>query len=271
MFSTTYKDFALRLAPSIFLSHIFTSFGQDKGFWEIINTDGYFAALMIGLLCCMLVSYVVTETTARLNTSHPWESKMLYRSLLQTLFGLMMPFGIVLILITIYFATADIWILDSYWPAHCAPYVIIALLFANGAEMFKSTRTQVPILVTTEIVGVEEEPAREKLFKGQLGSDIIFMWSVNRTNNLLFTDGSTMGYHCTMTATLEKLARKDYMYLNRQQVVKISAIYKARYIGAKRKQIQLFLNVPGHPDIIVSEKITRANREFWKKYLAVDY
>ena len=170
MFSIPYKNFVLRFAASIFLSHIFTSFGHDKSPWEIINTDGYFAALMIGVLCCMFVSYIITETTARLNTFYSWKNNFLYRSLLQTLFGVVMPFGIILVLITIYFAVANIWIMDSYWPAHCAPYVFIALLFANGiAEMLKSTPIPLPILLTTVVAGIEKEPAREKMFKDAPG------------------------------------------------------------------------------------------------------
>ena len=139
MFSISYKGFALRIVPSIFLSHIFASFGQDKGLWEIIITKGYFAALTIGLICCILVSYIITEITTRLNINHPWHINIPYRLLLQTLFGVMIPFGVILLLITSYFATADIWIMDSYWPAHCAPYVLIALIFGNiGTEMLNS-------------------------------------------------------------------------------------------------------------------------------------
>jgi len=272
MFSIPYKGFALRLAPSIFLSHIFASFGQDKGLWEIIITKGYFAALTIGFICCILVSYVITATTARLSTNHPWHINILYRLLLQTFFGVIIPFVMILLLITTYFAVANIWILDSYWPAHCAPYVLIALIFGNiGTEMLNSQPKHFSTELSIPAVPVEKIPTIEKNLKGGFSSDIVFMWSVDRGNNLLFNNGSTMKYHCTMNATLEKLVKEDFMYLNRQQIVKISAIHKARYIGLRRKQIQLFLNVEGYPEIIVSETITKNNREFWKKYLAVDY
>jgi hypothetical protein len=272
MFSLTYKGFALRLAPSIFLSHIFASFGQDKGLWEIIITKGYFAALMIGMFCCMLVSYIITETTARLNINYPWNSNTPYRLLLQTFFGVMIPFGFIFLLITFYFAVANIWIMDTYWPAHCAPYVLIALIFGTiGTEMLNSKPKQFLTELAIPSVPVEKLPTPEKNLKGGFSSDIVFMWSVDRGNNLLFNDGSTMKYHCTMSATLEKLVKEDFIYLNRQQIVKISAIHKARYVGLRRKQIQLFLNVTGYPEIIVSETVTKNNREFWKKYLAVDY
>ncbi|MBC7616331.1 MAG: hypothetical protein H7202_09715 [Pedobacter sp.] len=265
------KSLAIRLALSIFLAHIFASVGQDKGPWEIINTKGYFAALLIGTVCSMLISFVIMQVTTKLNNRKPWKEFPVLRPSLQLFFGVLFPFGLIFVLITIYFALAHIWILDSGWLKHCAAYVFIALLFGNiGTEMIAPKLVAIPLMITEDPIPLPEIKHKVKMFKEHIFTELIYMKSEDRDNLIMFNDGIRSKYHETVTATLKHLNEDEYINLGRAGVVRLSAIYKARLVGPRRNKLKIFLN--GHDDlkIILSEDLTREHKELFKQYLSVD-
>ena len=266
------KGFLIRLLVSVCIAHSFASAGQPDTPIKLMKLNGYLPALCIGTFATILTSYLLTSLTKMLNQKYPWRKIRLLRSGLQIFGGVIIPFLLIFLLMTLYFAAAGIRVETTSWIEHCIGYIIIALLFGNIGSEVLAHRMAKPIAETINLdQNVDEKPLSIALFKGEPLTKLIYIVAIKRINYAMFRDGFMHTIKLTLENIMKLLPSDTHLRVNRHQIVNLAFIAKARYNGADRNRIRIYLI--GHEDveILTSENYTtKALKAILKPYLAMD-
>lgn len=271
-FSLKIKGFLIRLLASVCIAHLFASAGQPYKPSDLVKLDGYLPALFIGTLASVLTSYLLTSLTSSLNEKYPWKEFRLLRPCLQLFRGIIVPFLFIFLLMTLYFAASGIRIETTRWIEHCIGYIFVALIFGNlGSEALASVMAK-NVAETIDLPKTSEDKTLSLIpFKGRPFADLVYIEALNRANNAMFENGIMHSIRYTLAEAMQLLPPDTHIRVNRSQIVSLAFIAKARYNGADRNRIRIYLK--GHEDIriLTSENYTtRAMKEILRPYLAMD-
>ena len=271
-FSLKIKGFLIRLSGSAFIAHLFASAGQPHTPAELIKLNGYLPALLIGTLASVLTSYLLTSLTSFLNFKYPWKEFRLLRPGLQILGGIILPFLIIFLLMTLHFAAAGIRVETTDWIEHCIGYILVALLFGNlGSEALASIMAKNVARDISLPKADEEKPLPPILFKGRPLVELVYIVAIMRANNATFKDGIMHSTTYTLKNIMDLLPPGTHLRVNRSEIVNLSFIAKARYHGTDRNRIRIYLKGNENLVILTSEKYTtKEMKEILKPYLAMD-
>lgn len=271
-FSSNTKGFLTRLLVSSFIAHLFASAGQPHTPAKLIKLDGYLPALLIGTLASVVTSYLLTSATSFLNEKYPWKEFPFLRPCFQILGGIIVPFLIIFLLMTVYFAAAGIRVENTRWIEHCTGYIVLALLLGNLGSEALAQRMAKNVAETIILpMATEKKLPSTVLFKGRPLVELVYIVAILRINNATFKDGITHRITHTMNKLMKLLPLDTHLRINRREIVNLSFVAKARYNGINRNRIRIYLK--GHEDLVIltSESYTtKAMKEILRPYLAMD-
>jgi hypothetical protein len=263
------KKFLVYFTLAIFASHLIASLGSTGSTVELINMTGYGYALLTGTIVALSILYILPFVNIYLNKHFPWKSVIVKRIILQFLFGIVLPFILVMVLITGYYWIAGIWIMNTGWLTHCSTAIILMLFLVNIMNEVLADQTNLTETLTSKYNQEIQLSTTDKasLFRGRAYSDLVYINSENKKNSIMFTDGVKYPFPHSITFAMNLLPGKTHLKANRAQVIKLTSIKKAVWVDGKRFRIQVYLKEHESLEIIFSEVQTAIHKHLLRPYM----
>ena len=91
-----YKKLLILSCVALFASHLVASIGVEGTTLDVINLKGYPYALFMGAAIALFILYSLPAVTTELNPRFLWKNNWVVRLGFQLLFGIVVPFMIVM-------------------------------------------------------------------------------------------------------------------------------------------------------------------------------
>jgi hypothetical protein len=99
----TKRDIFLACVFSLLAGHYLVSHQEPEFFWQLWMLAAYYPAMLGSTLIAFSVAMTICYINSCLNVAQPWISRFGRRSLLQVLFGILLPIIMMLLLVSLYF------------------------------------------------------------------------------------------------------------------------------------------------------------------------
>ncbi|PTX09448.1 LytTR family transcriptional regulator DNA-binding domain-containing protein [Sphingobacterium faecium] len=168
------------LAASVYI----TELGSVDALTTRLRTLDFYKEYVATVLISLSVVELVNFVNNRLEKKVTWHGHVLYRLLLQVLFGLFLPLVLVFIMAAIYFYSYDVDIMRTDYLYYGFPFVVVLILMLNvifimtpycllGIQFLKGNHAPVPVAqISEEIV---EDLNTELRIKVQDGISVLFL------------------------------------------------------------------------------------------------
>ena len=233
---------------------------------DVINLKGYPYALFVGAAIALFILYSLPVVTTELNPRFPWKNNWVVRLVFQFLFGIMVPFMIVMFFISWYFWIVGFWILETGWLEYYSATILAMLFFLNiFNELFAELSSKANNIHAIESEDIES--SETNLFRGRSYKDVVYINSNNRKNTIMFTDGTEFPYQLSIEFARKMLSESTHLLAKRGQIVSLASINRAKWVDGKRLRLQVFLTDHENFEVIFSEVQTVVHRELLKQFI----
>ncbi|MGY4383025.1 hypothetical protein ACVWYN_000044 [Pedobacter sp. UYP24] len=273
----SYKDSITRFVMSLIAAHLILLNAFKGNTLDLIRRPKYPYSMIGSVIIALAATYIVCRVTRRLDKQFRWEQNFINRLLLQCAFGVIIPLGIVVVLVTIYFAIAGWWIFDTYWfSANLLPELLMLCVFNCYYLIYYLVVCRDQIFVKPSQPVEEVEPVSDyglieddvELLMGKTVSDIAFVTSTkDGQKNATFKDGKTRPWKHGIKSGYEKLPKELFMVGSRSEIFNFDNIDYSEYTRIDKSMMRVFLIVPANKVIEISRENTSANKARLKKYL----
>jgi hypothetical protein len=251
---------------ALFASHVIASLGIPGSTLEVMRMKGYLYALLSGAAVAFGILYTLPMVTKILNKKFPWNSALIKRIISQLFLGIVLPFLAIMLLITVYFSIAGIWILGTGWLKHCSIAIVFMLFFVNlFNEILAELQGKNDPNETVRSV-VPDVP-EIKFFKGRPYSDVVYVTAGNGKNLIAFRDGTKFHYPKSIDFARTILPEDTHLLAKRGLIIELASIRNTKWLNGKRQRIQVFLKGHESFEVIFSETQTALHREVLTNFM----
>lgn len=266
-----YKDRILWIAfyPLSAISFLF--FANDNPMAKLIRLPSFFTDLVFALLITFSSGLYVRQVILHLDKKYPWQENLKTRLWLQTLYGILAPLLVVMILEVLYLMAININFANSSILNLELPLAFLLLLLVNsfyvGVYLFQNKKTEI---ITVEKIITLENKVTIPYFVVQKGfnelkietTDCAFIKSREKLLWLYTFDNEVYRLDGTLEEWEKKL-ESSFFRINRQYLTSAEAIQAVT--ATETRKLKVDFVIPVNDAVYISKTNTSDFRKWWKK------